>query len=343
MIPASPAASASGTARAGLVRLGMPELASLREFFVFAGPGFFALLGKVISYSSMSYAAAAAGTVALAAHQIVVQVFFFFCNIGDAVSNTAQAFLPALWSRGDPRQTRQVIKTVVVVSFILGVLDAGLGMAIPRWLSHIFTGELNVQACMQHVVWHLGASLVLHANVVALEGVGPVAGSAEPPVRAPEALGEPESAVELILALIEEHVFGVADGPVGRSRLAQAREEESARDEGVQEGQLRVGHLGSQGAAPSTNGGPVMHATHPLRLVTRAAALRGYAPASHVPALHNNPTLMVAGESGLATVGVRPRDLEVLGRVRHDELQLELNGDADEDSDDAGLQLETNG
>ena len=171
MIPAPPAAAASGTARAGLVRLRMPELASLREFLVFAGPGFFALLGKVISYSSMSYAAAAAGTVALAAHQVVVQVFFFFCNIGDAVSNTAQAFLPALWSRGDPRQTRQVIKSVVVVSFILGVLDAGLAMAIPTWLSHIFTGELKVQASMLHVVWHLGASLVLHANVVALEGV----------------------------------------------------------------------------------------------------------------------------------------------------------------------------
>ena len=51
------------------------------------------------------------------------------------------------------------------------MLDAGLAMAIPTWLSHIFTGELKVQASMLHVVWHLGASLVLHANVVALEGV----------------------------------------------------------------------------------------------------------------------------------------------------------------------------
>ena len=41
-----------------------------RDFLMFAGPGFFALLGKVICYSSMSYAAAAAGTLALAAHQV---------------------------------------------------------------------------------------------------------------------------------------------------------------------------------------------------------------------------------------------------------------------------------
>jgi hypothetical protein len=44
----------------------------------------------------MSYAAAGAGTISLAAHQVVMQVFFFFCNIGDTLSNTAQvlSFLP---------------------------------------------------------------------------------------------------------------------------------------------------------------------------------------------------------------------------------------------------------
>ena len=42
--------------------LSIPEFSALREFVKFAGPGFFAPLGKVICYSSMTTAAAAAGT-----------------------------------------------------------------------------------------------------------------------------------------------------------------------------------------------------------------------------------------------------------------------------------------
>ena len=126
--------------------------------------------------------------------------------------------------------------------------------------------------------------------------------------------GEPATFADTVCSFLERVPISAAVGDAG------ANVGGSATVAGVVE-VVREVDLGSQGAAPSTNGGPVMHATHPLRLVTRAAALRGYAPASHVPALHNNPALMVAGESGLATVGVRPRDLEVLGRVRHDELQ----------------------
>jgi len=56
----------------GVLRLRLPALSALGEFLLFAGPGFFALLGKVVCYSSMSYAAAACGTVALAAHQVCI-------------------------------------------------------------------------------------------------------------------------------------------------------------------------------------------------------------------------------------------------------------------------------
>lgn len=54
----------------GVLRLRVPAPSALGDLLLFAGPGFFALLGKVVCYSSMSYAAAACGTVALAAHQV---------------------------------------------------------------------------------------------------------------------------------------------------------------------------------------------------------------------------------------------------------------------------------
>jgi putative MATE family efflux protein len=157
--------------RLGIVRLELPRTSALRDFLLFAGPGFLALLGKVICYSSMTYAVTAAGTIALAAHQVLIQIFFFFCNIGDSISNTAQAFLPALWSRGDRAATRKVIKSIVLVGTIIGLADGALASLIPTFFASAFTSSLEVQACMQTVVWFLGASLTLHANVVALEGV----------------------------------------------------------------------------------------------------------------------------------------------------------------------------
>jgi hypothetical protein len=50
--------------------LELPSKDEFLEFFSFAGPAFFALLGKVVTFSSLTYAVAAAGTVSLAAHQV---------------------------------------------------------------------------------------------------------------------------------------------------------------------------------------------------------------------------------------------------------------------------------
>jgi hypothetical protein len=155
----------------GVFHSRVPEFSALREFVMFAGPGFFALLGKVICYSSMTTAAAAAGTLSLAAHQVVIQVFFFFCNIGDTMSNTAQAFLPGLMSKGDLKFTRQVITTLVFVGSLIGLVDATLAGASVACMGHIFTTSAPVLELMRSLVGYLAISLVLHANVVALEGV----------------------------------------------------------------------------------------------------------------------------------------------------------------------------
>lgn len=151
--------------------LSIPDFSALREFLLFAGPGFFALLGKVLCYSSMTYAAAAAGTLSLAAHQVVMQVFFFFCNIGDAMSNTAQAFLPGLMSNGDMQATRKAIKTLVLVGFSIGLVDGAVAAGGVVCMGHIFTTSAPVLEIMRSLVGYLAVSLVLHANVVALEGV----------------------------------------------------------------------------------------------------------------------------------------------------------------------------
>jgi len=100
-----------------------------------------------------------------------MQVFFFFCNIGDSISNTAQAFLPDFFSTGNKVATRKVIKSIVLVGTLIGLVDSLLAAAVPLFLGSLFTSSAEVQASMLKVVGFLAASLVLHANVVALEGV----------------------------------------------------------------------------------------------------------------------------------------------------------------------------
>jgi Na+-driven multidrug efflux pump len=48
----------------------VPAKKQIDDIAEFAGPAFLALSGKVVCYATMSYAAAGAGTVALAAHQV---------------------------------------------------------------------------------------------------------------------------------------------------------------------------------------------------------------------------------------------------------------------------------
>ncbi|CAE8630920.1 unnamed protein product, partial [Polarella glacialis] len=55
----------------------------------------------VIFLNSLTVAAAGAGTIALAAHQVAINQFFVFCKAGDSLGSAAQAYLPAaLMQRG---------------------------------------------------------------------------------------------------------------------------------------------------------------------------------------------------------------------------------------------------
>jgi len=72
----------------------IPTVDELVKFFQFAGPMFVISLARGVSWNITTPAAAMAGTVALAAHQVVLNVFFFFTIAGEAVFQTAQAFMP---------------------------------------------------------------------------------------------------------------------------------------------------------------------------------------------------------------------------------------------------------
>ncbi|CAN0165336.1 unnamed protein product, partial [Discosporangium mesarthrocarpum] len=83
-----------------------PAWKELQVFVRFAGPIAFALLGKVVCYSAMTLTVTTLGTVPLATHNVMLKIFFFFATFGEALSQTAQAFIPGqlVMQGGDGRE-----------------------------------------------------------------------------------------------------------------------------------------------------------------------------------------------------------------------------------------------
>jgi Na+-driven multidrug efflux pump len=75
-----------------------PGYKDFKQFLSFCGPLFFVLLTKAFSWSYTTYACSTAGPVGLAAHQIVLNIFCLFAIFGDAISQTAQTYLPPFLS-----------------------------------------------------------------------------------------------------------------------------------------------------------------------------------------------------------------------------------------------------
>lgn len=64
----------------------MPTLESFKRFVKYAAPIFFTILGKSVVYNGVALSVGRLGSVALAAHQVLLRSFFFWCPVGDSVS-----------------------------------------------------------------------------------------------------------------------------------------------------------------------------------------------------------------------------------------------------------------
>lgn len=149
----------------------MPTRKAAGRFFAIAIPVVMALLGKVLFINSLTVAAAAAGTVALAAHQVAVNQFFLFCKAGDSLGAAAQAYLPAAQVLRDRQPVRQLILRIARLSVVWGIINAGLAALLPLLAAGLFTRDLAVQSAIRSVAPLLGGGLLLHCTTLALEGV----------------------------------------------------------------------------------------------------------------------------------------------------------------------------
>jgi putative MATE family efflux protein len=122
-------------------------------------------------FLSAAAVAARFGAPAVAAHQVVLQLWFFMALVLDAVAIAAQSLVGAALGSGDGRRARTLARQVGVYGFVLGsafgVLFAVLAGVLPR----VFTGDPAVLAAIPAAWWFFAGMQPLTGVVFALDGV----------------------------------------------------------------------------------------------------------------------------------------------------------------------------
>ena len=109
----------------------VPSLESAKRFLQYAAPIFFTILGKSVVYNGIALSVGRLGSVALAAHQVLLRSFFFWCPVGDSVGMTSQVFLPGILAT--ERRTGVPQRGAKRLLFSTGV-GAGMVAAVLAWL-----------------------------------------------------------------------------------------------------------------------------------------------------------------------------------------------------------------
>mmetsp|Transcript_6808 Transcript_6808/g.19839 ORF Transcript_6808/g.19839 Transcript_6808/m.19839 type:complete len:593 (+) Transcript_6808:56-1834(+) len=152
------------------------SLRSMRKFGRLGFPVLAVLAGKLCAYNSMTYAAGARVIPDLAAHQVISSIFGISCKPGDALSQTALAFIPGTLAAGVgggvnvTTNTRIMLMRLFVIAVIgTAVVSAGAVLACLGG-SGAFTGDERVITTVQSVAGWLFASVAPHAHMMVAEG-----------------------------------------------------------------------------------------------------------------------------------------------------------------------------
>jgi putative MATE family efflux protein len=124
-----------------------------------------------VSFLVAAGVAARAGTAALGAHQIALQLFFFLALVLDAYAIAAQTLVGNALGGDRPEEARATARQVVVWGLGTGVVVAAVLLAFRDLLVPVFTGDPAVLRQAEVVWWFLAGMQPLAGVVFALDGV----------------------------------------------------------------------------------------------------------------------------------------------------------------------------
>jgi putative MATE family efflux protein len=148
-----------------------PKRSVLRAQLVLGRDLFVRSLAFQVCFVSAGAVAARFGAAALAAHQVVLQLWTFLALVLDSLAIAAQTLVGAALGAGDATRAKSVARGVTMFSTaaagILASLLAAGAVAVPQ----LFTKEPSVLAAIGVPWWFMVAQLPLAGTVFALDGV----------------------------------------------------------------------------------------------------------------------------------------------------------------------------
>jgi Na+-driven multidrug efflux pump len=144
----------------------LPDKKSMLELFKLAGPIFFVMMGKIACYSVLTVRATGFGVVPLAAHTLMMRVFFFFACFGDSLSQSSQCFYPQVAKN----LRAKLFQRLFWLSAAVGLCNNQLSKLILNNFGRFLTKDPSVIGMMAQYSPFVGFALLLHPFIMLLEG-----------------------------------------------------------------------------------------------------------------------------------------------------------------------------
>jgi Na+-driven multidrug efflux pump len=155
--------------------LRLPDKETLTCFAPFVVPVTTTQVGRCSTYIAMGHVVSSSlGTISMAANQIITSIFYTLIPIADALSLTAQSFLPSIVAKNPSKEKANAIKATTMnllkVAALKGIFLAGVVSCIPA-ACNFFTADFAVMMMVRKIVPVLLVIFSLHGVFCGSEGV----------------------------------------------------------------------------------------------------------------------------------------------------------------------------
>jgi Na+-driven multidrug efflux pump len=148
----------------------LPQRAAVVRMLHVGGPVCLLIIIKVVLVAvGITGAATRLSPTACAVHSVMMTVYIFSATFGDAVSQAAQSFLPAVL--GHPQAAFALCRMLLTCAAVVGATNCAYAGLVPVLAPGVFTTSAAVASGMREVAPVMCAALVLHSASMATEGL----------------------------------------------------------------------------------------------------------------------------------------------------------------------------
>uniref|UniRef100_A0A1D1XUL3 MATE efflux family protein 4, chloroplastic n=2 Tax=Anthurium amnicola TaxID=1678845 RepID=A0A1D1XUL3_9ARAE len=150
----------------------VPSPKELVQIYEIAAPVFVTMTSKVVFYSLLTYFATSMGTITVAAHQVMINVYCMCTVWGEPLSQTAQSFMPELMHGANQNleKARTLLQSLIIIGALTGLTLGVIGTSVPWFLPYIFTTDNLVIGEMHKVLLPYFIGLMVTPSTHCLEG-----------------------------------------------------------------------------------------------------------------------------------------------------------------------------